>query len=448
MLKLPPSLAKGLQWILGRLLSNPRAVHWLYRLAGVGPLAHLLSWTIVPGPRRREAPAVLCVSRLLFDKDIEQLRLRTQRLNWPTLRTNLLGLVQRAWTPEELREQTRYFESSRADRDAAWKESEKFGLTLLALAKKRYGVAAVMSANIDYWQDEGLRRACRHLGIPFLVLSKEHQTIPVTFPRTVEHYRSLNFRYTGTAAAVFGASTKDLLLESGACAADQIWVTGPPRLDQWRDLDQTTVTKDTLTLLSYADPSYMAPRSFSDVLALFADAAARHRESGMRFVVKCKNPHDRDHIMALLEKHRGHQLELAVEMPLFDLLPRSRLVIGYNSLAMLEALFSNAVLAVPQWGDARRDPAEQNIDPTDPECLVVYDLVESPEDLCRVIDEAVRPFDFVPDRAKRFRLLNKYFHTSRDETSSLLVEHFALNFISDDDLGEAARPILPSLRSA
>ena len=330
----------------------------------------------------------------------------------------------------------------------AWRESQKFGRRFLDQVRKRYRIAAVMSGNIDYWQDESLRHACASAGLPFLVLSKEHQTIPVVYSRSVEYYKRFGFQYTGTAVAVFGTRTKEMLIESGACSADQVWVTGPPRLDQWRDIEQSKVPKDTITLLSYADETYLAPENFVEVLTLFADAATRHEAAGVRFVVKCKNTIDRERIAERLRKYGEHRLELTVKTPLFELLPRSRLVIGYNSLAMLEALFSNAVLAVPQWSDARRDISDQNIGPDCPESRAVYRFVESPDELCQLIDQVTSRFDFMPDRGQRFSLLNRYFHVSGDETSSSIVEQFALNYVSNRDHGESDKLTLLSSESA
>ena len=428
------TLRAWLRRVLVAVFSNERYSRWFYRIGGTALLARVASWCIKPGRWQANVPAVLCIERNLFAKDIEQLRRHTSGLNWPTIRVTPFGRMQHLWVSDKLRRQTHYASELN---DKAWSESERFALKLLTLARKRFAIAAVMSSNIDYWQDEGLRRACRQIGIPFLVLMKEHPTQNKVYENSLLYYKNLNFRYAGTAAAVFGERTRQMLVESGACAPSQVWVTGAPRLDPWRAASENCEQRDSLTLLSYADPTYLAPNNFAEVLAIFAEASLRHQNQALRFVVKCKNSADRVRISEMIGA-QAHNLEISEQIRLTSLLPRSRLVIGYNSLAMLEALFSSAVLAVPQWGDARRSSAEQTIDPTDFESRAIYNFPETGEVLRHLIDRATMVGDQPTDRNRRLKLLDKYFRICPAETSSQLVERFVLNFISPSSQRDAA----------
>ena len=418
-----------LRKVLDRLLNNSVFINWVYRVGGPGLSARLLSWSVDPGPWHDGVPVVLCVRRALFHKDIDQLRSRANQVNWPFIRATHLGRLQVPWMPSELRRQTAFASQSGPEHVQAWQQGVKFANRFLAIVQERFGVAAVMSSNIDYWQDEVLRRACMARGIPFLVLSKEHQTLPYIFNKTVQYYRNLNFRFTGTGVAVFGLRTKEMLIESGVCTDDQVWVTGAPRLDPWLDQGSDPSPRDTLTLLSYADPSYGASENFSQVLALFADAARHNRGRGLRSVIKCKNAADRKLVSSLLGKRGMDGLEVIVDEPLFQLLPRSRLIIGYNSLSMIEALFSSAMLVVPQWGDACCEPAKQNIDPTDPNCQAVYRFADSARSMRKWLDEAVVDGFRPSDKSLRGELLERYFHASSDQYASTSVERFVLHFI-------------------
>lgn len=415
--------------IVRYLLNRPGFCRAVYRLGGPALAARLLSWSVDMGPWREDGPAVLCIHRNLFDKDIEQLRQRSKALNWPFVRAPHLGRLQAAWMPSEVQYQTKFSTHVGPPTAEAWEIGEKFAGFFLNLVCRRFGVAAIMSANIDYWQDEVMRRACRAEGIPFLVLSKEHQTIPEVYRRSVEYYRGHKYRFTGSAVAVFGPRTKDMLVESGVCEEAQVCITGAPRLDPWLDMDFDEITADTVTLLSFAGPGYGAAETFLEVLGLFVDAANRHRDKGLRFAVKCKNEIDRQVVHGLLDDAPISNLELTVAEPLFELLPRSRIVIGYNSLSLVEALFCPAVLMVPQWGEGAGDPVKQNIDPTDPDCRAAYRFAESAESLTSLIDQAVYGDLKGASRSLRRRLISRYFHIPSGHYSGECVESFALQRI-------------------
>ncbi|WLR92425.1 hypothetical protein [Shinella zoogloeoides] len=371
-------------------------------------------------------PTVVALTRPLFSKDLIELRKRTD-LNWVYINNEFLGHVQSAWCPPEMRFQTKY-QKFRGDRYArAWSRLDAFGDELVQALRARTPVDAFMTSHIDYWQAEGARLGAKRHGIPFLGLCREHMCLPIE-QRTVREYYT-GFRYEGDSIALFGDATRQIFIESGACTEDQIVVTGPPRLDIWRDIDVESVKRDTIVLLSYRDPDYRAPNSFKEVLRLFLEAAQRHAGSGVRFVVKAKNIADSDEIRGAagpLERF----VEVDHQVPLTSLLPRARLVVGFNSLSVLEAQFCKGRTAVPYWGDAMRPSEELMFDPADPVAAKVIDFPRGPEAFDALLDEAARgDLETTASVEERYAVIRGIFHIPADRSCSKEVERYVLNAI-------------------
>lgn len=376
-------------------------------------------------------PTVVALTRPLFNKDIAELEKRTA-LNWVCINNEFLGHVQKAWCPPEMRAQTKYQKYRAADYARAWSRLDTFGDHLVRELRARTPVDAFMTSHIDYWQAEGARLGAKRHGIPFLGLCREHMCLPLQ-QRTVRDYYT-GFRYEGDSIALFGEATRKIFLASGACTEDQIVLTGPPRLDIWRDIDVESVQRDTIVLLSYRDPDYRAPNSFKEVLRLFLEAAQRHAGTGVRFVVKAKNIADSDEIRGAagaLERF----VEVDHQVPLTSLLPRAHLVIGFNSLSVLEAQFCKGRTAVPYWGDAMRPSEELIFDPADPVAAKVIDFPRGPQALDALIDEAARgELQTAASAEERYAVIRGVFHIPGDRSCSKEVERYVLDAIGMESL--------------
>ncbi|WP_411037714.1 hypothetical protein, partial [Shinella sp. BYT-45] len=246
---------------------------------------------------------------------------------------------------------------------------------------------------------------------------------------TVRDYYT-GFRYEGDSIAVFGDATRRIFIESGACTQDQVTVVGPPRLDIWRDIDVDGIERDTIVLLSYRDPDYRAPNSFKQVLRLFLEAAARHAGGGVRFVVKAKNLADTDEIRAAAGS-LARFVEIDHQVALTSLLPRARLVVGFNSLSVLEAQFCRGRTAVPYWGDAMRPPEELIFDPHDPVVAKVIDFPSSPDAFNALLDDAAgRDLQSASSAEDRHAVIRRVFHMPSAGSCSKEVERYVLNAIA------------------
>lgn len=413
--------------------SRMRTLVWLLRtfarLAGPRNAARVLVARMDWGEIRPDLPTVLCLQRPHFKNDIDELRKRTQ-INWVCINNEFLGHVQSAWVPPEMRKQTAYQRCRTPEYTRYWQRLERFGGELLDIISRRAAIAAVMTAHIDYWQPEGVRLATKERGLPFLALCRENPTLPYEQDAVRSYYSS--FAFEGDGVAVFSEATRDIFVNSGACAPDRLYVTGAPRMDVWHETPRRVEPRTLITLLSYRDPDYLAPRSFVEVLQVFVDAARTTPANGVEFLVKAKNKADLEAIRGLVGDVPP-RLTISFDTPLPHVLPRSRLVVGFNSMSVLEALLSDAKIVIPHWADADRSSSQLMFDPRDPAYSDAVSFAGDPKQLKRAIEEAAARD---PDPAgaaeveARLTVLNRHMHVTHDEASAA-VEEFVREFTTN-----------------
>jgi len=395
-------------------------VRTLCRVFGVPGATRFLLSTIDWGELKPGRPSVLCLYRPLFAKDLEQLRLRTD-INWLYVKNEFLAHVQSAWVPPEMRIEAEYQKTHLPQYEKHWQQLERFGVAFLGALQRRWPIDAVLASHIDYWHGEGVRLGARRLGIPFLALCREHMCLPIE-QETVRRFFT-GFQWEGDGVAVFGQSTKNIFVNSGACRADQVVVTGPPRLDIWREVPRRAEPNNIVMLLSYRDPDYRAPHSFLEALRIFHEVAARSGGDTL-FWVKSKDRKDTEEIRALVGA-TGRNFIVDHEAPLYELFPRTRLVVGFNSLSVVEALFTSAQIAIPCWGDADRPREELMFNPDDRSLDGVVDFPRSPDALREQLTRAAaaRLSDPASPAARR-EVIEKILHYPHDHSCSQAVERF------------------------
>ena len=424
----------------GRLLRSGRVLRTLARLGGPRMAAAAIAWLTSRHAWPSGALTVLWSVRPHFRKDIDELAARTDMAFVPLSKT-YVQMVLEAWVPWEMRRQV-HFQAARGPRaERARRLSTAFARALLLRLRRKRRIDAVLTANINYWQDDALCRACRELGIPFLVLSREQPLSPVA----ADWIRLLNglhrFRFEGDGVAVFGRQTRDALTESGACTEDQVWITGAPRFDRWRDIRFDGVVQDTVTLMSYGEQTYFAPQNYREAVAACGRASRQAAaECGVRFILKCKNEFNIELAGRILADVPGHRVVLDMHASLYELFPRSRIVAGFNSFSLIEALLGAAPVVVPNWGDSRRPTEELVFDPDDESLRGAVAFATSAEDFeARIAAVVARPPGPV-DSAQRRRIVGRYCHFSEGETASAAVARFIGHYVDAAGRG-AVKPM-------
>jgi hypothetical protein len=305
---------------------------------------------------RSGEPAILCLDRALFRKDIEEMQRRTE-LRFVMIPAARVKKAQEGWIAPQRRTQTYFYSYLESDLRRAREPLARFGRVFLETAMRRARISAVLAGNTDYWQDEAIKLGCESLGIPFLVLCRENYVWKKSADYVHSRFIDSRFKFRGRGVAVASEVTRQTLVSSGAFGADQVTVTGWPRFDSWLGRDAALQERDSIVLLSYAERRYLAPENFVDVLRIFAELALANQHR-LKFVIKTKKANETDEIYDICPSLRASEVEVTGTRSLMDIYDAARLVIGYNSLAVLETMLSSTPVVVPWWGDAVRPQAE------------------------------------------------------------------------------------------
>lgn len=313
-------------------------------------------------------PTVLCLERALFAKDIAELKKHAD-LNLPCVGVVAVKRPQERWVTEKWRRQAHLWHDLET-RPFLRARLEKFGVLFLEAARAVHPVDAVCAANTDYWQDEAIRLGCRKLGIPFIALSRESYGIGRGREFVANNYKSGHFYFNGAACAVASDVCRGFMEGQSAMRDALVRATGWPRYDAWRDYSLPPLdARKWVTLMAYGDPVQVqyAAANFRDVLQSFAQAAERQLtlppDQRLHFVIKMKKSNEDGYIRAIRPDLDALGIEILADMPLPEICTRSRMIIGFNTLAVLEGLLASAAVVVPVWSDSERDPSASLLHP-------------------------------------------------------------------------------------
>lgn len=195
-----------------------------------------------------------------------------------------------------------------------------------------------LTANVDYHQDEPLRRAARHLGLPFFVILKE---TPLSAEHEAWQRRAIGEQpIPDRGDHVFVGGPRGVLyVELGSVAPDRLHVTGFPRFDRYRELDDD-IPLDRVTLFPPNRLHDHQESVFDDVLD--SALSLRDRTSSI-LVLKCKDNRAARDVRSALDERSVHtdRVVVTTRNPAQDL-PRSALVVGSSTTALAEALMTRA----------------------------------------------------------------------------------------------------------
>jgi hypothetical protein len=366
-------------------------------------------------------PTVLCINSDQFNRDFDILQNRSTRYNWVAILDQDLSVLQASWMPERLRIQGLYVNESGPEVDAAWNRATVVSAQVIADVRKaipNVDLVAVMASNWDYWNEEGMRRACKAAGLPFLVLLREHVLAP-DWREETSLYGLCKSIPPVTAVAVAGSTTLKMIemykLQPHAALAE----TGLPRFDIW-DAPTPPAYDRPVVLFSYRK-GYGAPQHFVEMLKIFTAVAARH--PSVPFLVKAKHKVDLGLIEEIMPPH-GENVTVMDAHNLKSVLVNARGVIGFRSLALYEALLSGVPILVPRWGEADIDPTLQAPSPIDERLRGFMEFFTDADAFERALDQLATNGRPAADLGPHQALFAQYFRYSPTETSTVRVEQF------------------------
>tara|TARA_B100001063_G_scaffold155844_1_gene145399 strand:+ start:884 stop:2059 length:1176 start_codon:yes stop_codon:yes gene_type:complete len=295
---------------------------------------------------KRAKKNILCIERSMFEKDINELSYRVRKYGWIWLMKSQFTVYQIPILPKSHLVQIAYFNKIQ-EAPKQWQECIEKSKILIKRFQKEKNVCALMLGNLDYWQDYAIRVACKELGIPVLVLQKEYPYNDTSATDIeLEYYKEHKYKPNADAIMVFGKRMKDAYSKLDGFEEDKIFVTGSPRVDRWRSVENTSgSTYEGLVIISFM--FRVAYKPFLDMLITLSKYF--EKENLGKITVKSREQADHKIIIDYCKKEGLKNVEVIQNISIFDLVSHSKAVIALNSLATIESMLSTKPIIVPNW---------------------------------------------------------------------------------------------------
>lgn len=365
-------------------------------------------------PRNR----VLCFSRGLFEKDYEQLSYRLRDFGWIWFDKRLFTVCLSRSIPKYARGQKKYG-CYLEDPDVDWAVVIKRAQVFVSLLKERHQMSCFVTANMDYYQDHPLKVACKREGIPVIVLQKEYPITTKVAERFTKHYEGWN--PNADIIAVAGERAKKCLEAGGMGKHAEIVVTGLPRLDRYRTINFAfglRRRKHQILLLSFRSGyGYDSEQAFFDT----ANAIIQLSDEQFGIIIKAKNKNDEDiirnWIVKNIEKRNRENISISSSLALYDAFSCANVVIGYNSLSIIEALLTPLPILMPSYLSVSDD---DNILPH-LNCrkagIHFYDSVNDLQDMIQELKSTRAMYASTQIMSARQEVFSEYWTWNQDETA-------------------------------
>ena len=280
-------------------------------------------------------------------------------------------------------------------------------------------IDVALTGNFSYCAEREFAAVLETAGTPFVAIHKEN----VRPPKRVEYWRFLYKErrgpFTGRKVLVYNDIERQLQIASGTADPDRIAITGMPRLDRihrWRQenagpsgartrpqvLFFAFARHDKLTAIQRKPSAGIAGNmeemegdwgklSWNELGegAHHAMVELARRRPDITVVVKTKGQRrKKDDILLMLRSAADTlppNLKVVTGGDPFKLMAESRVVVGFNTTGLLEAVAAGKPVIVPWFGEAQDGAMREHI--IDLGQAVTYAL--SPEELIRQVSECI-----------------------------------------------------------
>jgi len=364
-----------------RLIISGNLRNILFRLIGLNNFISLMLKAVDHRGNQRAKKNILCIERSMFESDVNELSYRIRKYGWIWLKKSQISVYQIPILPKSHLNQTEYLEKIK-ETPQQWEECIRRSEILIKRFQKEKNICALMLANIGYWQDYALRAACKKLGIPVLVLQKEYPYNDSLVDDMLNHYRKFNYKPNEDAIMVFGKRMKEGYSRLSNFDANKIFVTGSPRIDRWRSIENShQSTNEGLLIMSFMSTS---KELFLDML-IKVSKYFKNENLG-KITVKSRRPADHQAIISICKKEDLENVDVVKPYAqLYDLVSQSKAVIGFKSLATIESMLSEKPILIPDWFIKNED--EKLFNSTDTLCQTAVRLCANEQNLFNNIDQ-------------------------------------------------------------
>lgn len=349
--------------------------HLLLRLIGLNNYFSLVMKSIDIRGNTTAQKNILCIERSLFEKDIEELSYRVRKYGWIWLRKSQFTVYQDNLIEKKYRGQKNYFNHINKT-PTKWRECIRRSKILLRKFKKEHNVCAVLLANINYWQDYSLQVACKELDIPVIVLQKEYPYNDFDNFQSFKNYYTKNFTPIADAIMVFGKRAKNIFSDIQNFDKNKIFVTGAPRLDRWRSLEQVKGVNNGLLIISFKDDENKI-EPFLDMLVIVSNYIKKQNLGIIK--IKSRNENQKKQLLEFCKKENLTNIEIILHANIYDLVLQSKAIISSNSLATVESMLSKVPILIPDW--IIKNKNKKMFNPEDDICFKSLEFSENIESL-------------------------------------------------------------------
>jgi len=326
-------------------------------------------------PKSNPKYSILAFNREGFIKDLIEIDKRTDMeiLYFPLM---FYGKFAKTFLPPKLRSQLAYHvKDSSKEFKSPWlkeavgnnviKEAEdkkykqrfmKASRRVIPFIRKWLLFDAIVSANVQYYQDQAWVEACKWIRIPFLVLCKEGLGNEFWYHQQIATFQELNFRFEGFKVAVHCQAVKDIMLKGGAVAkADDIEVTGAPRTDevfngyeQRKRLEASGGAGDEKWIvffdfyhyhdLMFEDSLKRGQTLWEETLDGILTVASTCKYHDIKFILKTKWDVNTAKIRTILRDRYelDERVIVSHDITFTDIARKATLVIGFRTVALIE----------------------------------------------------------------------------------------------------------------
>lgn len=395
-------------------LRDKRLVGFLGRTLPVTLFARLVVWVATRNLVGGCDFVVVYFDRGLFARDVHELRKKDPRICWVGIPISHISIPQARHVPVEARLQNQY---AQYDSDPGWHRCFKFAAALDDELAKSLGSRRVyLDANIDYWSTYSFRKLSSERKVPFYALSKE---IPLTqAPQRLYETDYTGFLYGGT--GIFCPSPwLTTFFESHLVRPGRVIASGLPRLDVYQNIARFPLSKDGIIWLTFLDGYGVVSKSRYFELLKSVLKIATSKNSVL--TVKAKNQLDSSVHKNALGAELGSLLAVSTSRKLHEKFLDNRIVIGTNSLAVLEALLAPVFVVVPQFltdPDEGLDFFSEGDDCPSIGMFVISSKELFEKTLQRLLEEGFTDFFDETVRDKRVNLVSRFINYSNLRPSS------------------------------
>lgn len=245
-----------------------------------------------------------------------------------------------------------------------------FLIEFLKILKKRYDLNAFIGFNYEFKQEIELASACEKLKIPFLLLFKESVLTKIEENYVRYSLKKLQQKFYGYKIAVYSDYAKKIFFETNFSKKNKIEVVGCPRLSQSFSFRKKLPKKQILyyaieskrgladpVVLNYGDkffkdlechryfnPKYNWNLLHKKTVNILRKFAIKNPESSIIIKIKTGELRDTKEYLNL-----PNNIKLQYFGPGHQLLEKSKVVIGWNTTAILEGIAANRFILMPYF---------------------------------------------------------------------------------------------------